>query len=108
MRGNVAEQEQWPDQIVKVEALSQRKDSRIKGADAVRFIPNKIRKSVGSGRVDEAVANPLASFHAVVIIQRKENTFGAKTYPSVISAITSNASSTPSSVISAPSAKALL
>jgi hypothetical protein len=67
MRRNVAEQEQWTDQIVKVEALSRRKDSRIKGTDAVRFIPNKIRKSVGSGCVDEAVANPLARFHAVVV-----------------------------------------
>ena len=74
------------------------KHLRIERGDGVRLAPNEVVEAVGGGCVDEAVAYPLGGLDAVAAIRpRSSKITGQNTYLSEISAMSSNASSTPSS-----------
>ena len=72
-------------------------DSRVEGCNGVGLASDEVVETVGSGCVDEAVAYPLGSLDAAAVIKpRSPKITRQNTYLSEISAMSSNASSTPS------------
>jgi hypothetical protein len=86
----------------------------VKVVDDVRLVANQVAKLVARRRVDEAVADPLARLDAAGSLGKErtsavsfvEQEARKRTHTSEISATRSNASSTPSSVISTPDSSA--
>lgn len=80
-------------------------DALIKVVDSVGLVADQVVKAVGGVSVDKAVADPFRCLDPVsyILISASYSLLmKKKTHVSLISAITSNASSTPSSPINSP------
>jgi hypothetical protein len=79
---------------------------RVKWTDRIRLVSYEVIESVSSGGINKAISDPFRRFNSARDkIQLKGavgDCFFRITYASDTSAMTSKASSTPSSVISAP------